>query len=195
MTCIIGYVDKDGNIFMGADRLTTSGNNGNNKKIIRRHSKVFLRGDMLMGCTGFVRLAQLLRFKLKIPKHPKKMDDYEFMCTLFSDSVRDCLKKNGYCTIESNVEKIYDTSAEILIGYKSRFYKLYCDFQVSEMSLEDNYLVCGCGEKYALGSLATNKEKDVRKIIFYALKVAEKFSGGVQRPFDIIRIKSFTPKT
>ena len=111
------------------------------------------------------------------------MNDYEFMCTLFIDRVRRCLRNNGYAKINNNVEEI----GEFLVGYKAVIYHIYSDCQVGMN--EYKYDSCGCGGKYAKGSLATNDSKSPKAIVSKALQVAEKFSGAVRRPFRIIKLK------
>lgn len=179
MTCIIGFVDKQKNVYIGGD---SAGVDNNYNLNIRKDSKVFRNGGMIIGYTSSFRMGQLLRFKLEIPNQPKSMPDYEYMCTLFIDSVRKCLKDNGYTTVDNNVEEI----GTFLIGYRKHLYIIYSNLQVG--IVKDNYNACGCGSPYALGSLATNIDSHPRLIILKALQVAEKFSGGVRRPFKIIKL-------
>jgi len=179
MTCIVGFVDKQNNVYIGGD---SAGVGGGYSIRDREDPKVFRNGNMIMGYTSSFRMGQLLRFKLKIPNQPKKMLDYEYMCTLFIDAVRKCLKDNGYSIIDKNNEKI----GVFLVGYKGKLYDIEEDLQVGVN--RDQYNACGCGETYALGSLATNKEIDPIKVITRALEIAEKFSAGVRRPFKIITL-------
>ena len=179
MTCIVGFVDKNKNIYLGGD----SAGVGDLDITIRKDPKVFTVGKMVMGYTSSFRMGQLLRFKLKLSRPPKQMDDYEYMCTLFIDAVRKCLKDNGYAEIKNNEETI----GTFIVGYRGALYKIENDLQV-EMS-QENYNDCGCGRSYALGSLATDKNSNPEQIVLKALEVAEKFSGGVRRPFRIVTLK------
>lgn len=176
MTCIVGFVDRYKNIYLGGDSAGVSGLN----ITIRKDPKVFKIGKVVMGYTSSFRMGQLLRFKLKIPKQPRQMDDYKYMCTLFIDAVRKCLKDNGYAKVSNNEETI----GEFIVGYKGCLYDINDDLQVG-MS-EENYDVCGCGSSYALGSLATNQDLSPKSRVLKALQVAEKFSGGVRKPFRVI---------
>jgi len=179
MTCIVGFIDEQKNIYLGGDSAGVSGLD----VTIRKDPKVFKIGKMVIGYTSSFRMGQLLRFKLKIPKQSKQMDDYEYMCSLFIDAVRKCLKDNGYAEVKNNEEKI----GEFIVGYKGNLYKISGDLQVG-MS-EENYNVCGCGSSYALGSLATDPYSLSPKYrILKALEVAEKFSGGVRHPFRIVTL-------
>jgi len=181
MTCIVGFVDKNGRVFMGGD---SAGVGGLDIRI-RSDVKVFRNGEMLIGYTSSFRMGQLLRFKLKIPEQGKHISDYEYMCTLFIDAVRKCLNENGYSKIMNNEE----TVGTFLVGYKNKIYRIATDLQVG--STFDNYDSCGCGESYALGSIFAQKE--LHKIsgetkVKNALKCAENFSAGVRSPFTILSI-------
>ncbi|KKM81126.1 hypothetical protein LCGC14_1332960 [marine sediment metagenome] len=179
MTCIVGFIDKRNNVYIGGD---SAGVDSNYSITDREDSKVFRNGQMIMGYTSSFRMGQILRFKLKIPKHPKDISDYEYMCTLFIDAVRECLKSNGYSTINNNEELI----GVFIVGYKTKLYNIHQSLQVGIS--RDKYIACGCGREYALGSLATNQIQDPIKLITKALIIAEKFSAGVRRPFNIIKL-------
>jgi len=179
MTCIVGFVDKNKNIYLGGDSAGVSGLD----ITIRKDPKVFTVGKMVMGYTSSFRMGQLLRFKLRIPKQPKQMNDYKYMCTTFIDAVRKCLKDNGYTKVSNNEETI----GEFIVGYKGCLYDINDDLQVGVS--EENYDVCGCGSSYALGSLATNQSSNPEQIVLKALQIAEKFSGGVRRPFRVVILK------
>lgn len=179
MTCIVGFIDAQKNTYLGGDSAGVSGLD----ITIRKDPKVFKKDKMIIGYTSSFRMGQLLRFKLKIPKQPLKIDNYEYMCSLFIDTVRKCLKDNGYAGIKNNEETI----GEFIVGYKGNLYKISGDLQVGIS--EENYSVCGCGSYYALGSLATNRDPDPQQKVLKALQVAEKFSGGVRRPFRIVTSK------
>lgn len=180
MTCIVGFTDKKGNIFMGGD----SAGVGGYAIRIRSDVKVFQKENMLIGYTSSFRLGQLLRFKLGIPKHEEGVSDYEYMCTSFIDAVRTCLKDNGYTVIKNNSEEI----GTFLVGYNGKIYKIEDDLQV-QMTY-DNYDACGCGESYAIGAVySLNKNLPGKIIVKKSLECAENFSAGVRRPFIILKLE------
>lgn len=181
MTCIIGFVKK-GTVYMGAD---SAGASGWNIKI-RKDPKIFKKGKFIIGYTTSFRMGQLIRFKMKIPRQPKGIAEYEYMCTLFVDSLRDCFKKGGYVKIENNVEK----GGDFLVGYKGKLYHVSEDFQVGEVAYPFNAV--GCGSEYALGALISIHSLTAagpELIIKNALKAAEEFSNGVRGPFVIEKLK------
>lgn len=178
MTCIVA-VKNNGRIVMGGDSAGVS----HLDVTIRKDPKVFLNGKFLIGYAGSFRMGQLLRFKFVPPAIPNRQELFEYMCTSFVDSVRRVLKKGGFSEIDSNVER----GGTFLIGIRGRLFCIMSDYQVEE-SAED-YNVLGCGDSYALGSLATqHSEMDPEKRVSQALQVAEKFSGGVRGPFVILNV-------
>lgn len=181
MTCIVGYIDKaNRKIGIGGD----SAGVGGLAVRSRKDTKVFKNGPMIIGYTSSFRMGQLLRFKLEIPVDTYK-DTYAYMCTDFIDSVRKCLKDNGYTKVENNTERI----GCFIVAYKGRLFNIDDDLQVAENNYP--YDATGCGENYALGSIRTldNYAPVIFPIDFIlktSLEVATEFSGGVRPPYNII---------
>jgi ATP-dependent protease HslVU (ClpYQ) peptidase subunit len=179
MTCIIGLVDGNGDIYMGADSAGVSGFDIRERK----DSKIFIKGNMIFGFTSSFRMGQIIQYKLNIPEQSQKLSDYEYMCTAFIDAVIRSLKECGYATINNN-----EVSGGIfLVGYKGNLYKVESDFQVGQ--LQQQFDSCGCGEYYALGALyiLMGLQPDSPKDnINTALTVASTYSSGVSMPFNII---------
>ncbi len=177
MTAIVGF-SKDGTVYIAGDSAGVAGLD----VTVRSDTKVFKNGNMIFGYTTSFRMGQLLRYKLKIPKQ-KGDDDYKYMVTDFIDSIRQCFEENGFSKIESNKEK----GGSFLVGYKGKLYTISDDFQVGISEIK--FDAVGCGESYCLGSMySTQNETDIEKRLIMALESAEKFSGGVRRPFNIISI-------
>lgn len=176
MTCIVGIIDKK-EIVMGADSAGVAGL----KITTRKDPKVFKNGNFLIGCTSSFRMINLLRFSLNPPEQLSSQDDYEYMCTSFIDSVRDCFKRGGYTYVNNNQEN----GGTFLVGYNRRIYCIESDFQVAE-SLND-YTSIGCGEEFAIGSLATTQGQPMssEERVKIALKISSENSGGVAPPFII----------
>lgn len=179
MTCIVGFVDKvNKRVVMGADSLGSDGLD----ITVRKDKKIFRVGDFVIGCTSSFRMIQILNFSFKPPKVTK--DIFEYMCTDFINEVRECFKVNGFGqTYDDGDEK----GGTFLVGYKDRIFRIENDFQVSE-SIE-SFDSCGCGMYYALGSMFSNPSKNTVDVVIKALEAAENFSGGVSRPFNIIKTK------
>ena len=182
MTCVIGMI-KDNKMYMAADSAGTD----ETDLIVRKDVKVFVRDKMLIGFTDSFRMGQLLQYKLKIPKQPVKMNDHEYMVTLFIDAVRKCLKTGGFAKKDNEEE----SAGSFLVGYKNMIYEVESDYQVGISSRP--YASCGCGSSYALGAMeALNNagfdyhEMQPVDMIRAALTTAESYSAGVRGPFKIL---------
>ena len=183
MTCIVGMIDKNKNIFMGAD---SAGSNGYDIRT-RMDKKVFINGDMIFGFTSSFRMGQLLRYSLKIPKHPSQKDDYSYLCTDFINAVIKCLEKNKYAHLKDNVIQ----GGKFIVGYKENLYTIEGNFQIGQINID--YTSCGSGEDYATGALYTiadNKQIPTETKIKRALEAAQEFSAGVRGQFEIIKLES-----
>ena len=176
MTCIVGYIDKKNKkVIIGGDSLSSS----DDDIMIRKDVKVFKNNGFVIGCTTSFRMIQLLRFSFKPPEINKK-DIYEYMCTDFINSVRECFNNGGYLQKYTDGD---EKGGTFIVGYKDRLFTIESDFQVGENIVPFSSVGCGC--KYALGSLfSTNKlELPAKEKILLALKSASFFSGAVSEPF------------
>lgn len=177
MTCIVGFIDKNNELWMGADSLGSS----DSMHTKRKDTKLFRNGRFLIGYTSSFRMGQLLRFKWIPPEHFLDMPDYTYMCTDVIDSIRDCLKENGYLELENNVETI----GTFLIGYNNKLYQINGNLQVAENV--DNFNACGSGTYFAMGALNILNDLDLtgEEICLRALSTAEKFNPYVGKPFVV----------
>lgn len=182
MTCIVGLIDKKNkSVYIGADSAGVAGLD----ITIRKDQKVFKVGDFVIGCTSSFRMIQLLRFSLKLPDVCNK-DIYEYMCTDFINSVRECFKNGGFMQSYKDGD---EKGGCFLVGYKGRLFKVSDDYQVGESFIEFDSI--GCGESYALGALYSMKNNDlsVEDKVRKSLEIAEYFSAGVKKPFVILKTK------
>lgn len=166
MTCIAALV-HNGRVYMGGDSAAVDGSD----LVLYSSPKVFRNGDFVMGYTTSFRMGNLLQHALVPPRHHPNDDVHKYMVTEFVDAVRACLETGGY-TVGGN----------FLVGFQGRLFSILADYQVGEGL--DGFMACGCGEKYALGSLGTSKGHP-RKRVLTALAQAERFSGGVRAPFHV----------
>ena len=175
MTCIIGMVGQKGKVYVGGDSFAGASWD----KSIRLDEKVFKKKGMVFGFTASYRMGQLLRYSLKIPKHPKGMDTYKYMVTKFIDSVRKCFEDGGF-----------EEDATFIVGYAGKIFTIYSDFQVAE----DSALISavGCGGDIARGAMDSIMRyvdyTDPFEIIEMALDTVTRFSAGVSAPFHVIGI-------
>ncbi len=170
MTCIVG-LEHGGLVYIGADSLGV--NSSTLEKTVRDDVKVFTNGPFIMGCTTSFRMIQLLQYKFTPPTHPAGVDDMRFMVTDFIDAVKKCFADGGY------------TNGNFLVGYNGKLYNIEGDFQVGKPSL--GYDACGCGSRFALGSMFSNSKLKPLERIKQALAAAAEFSAGVAPPYLVMK--------
>jgi ATP-dependent protease HslVU (ClpYQ) peptidase subunit len=173
LTCIAGLV-HDGAVYLAGDSAGCSGWN----LIVRTDPKVFANGSYVMGFTTSFRMGQLLRYAFT-PPEPDTADLHRFMCTAFTDALRQCLKDGGW----AQKDKEQEEGGTFLVGTHGHLFIVNNDYQVAEPA--DSYAAVGCGGRYALGALhATEGSKMApQRRLDAALAAAERFSSGVRGPF------------
>lgn len=177
MTCIVGFIDKEG-VYIGGDSAAVSQEDLTYN--IRSDEKVFTKGEFIFGYSTSFRMGQLLRYKLKIPAHPKGMDVTQYMVTLFIDAVKRCFEDNSYH------EMMTEEGGCFMIGYKGKLYVILSDYQVAQP--KENFAALGCGENFAIGAMYASTEKEPQKKIEIALNAAVAFSMGVKPPFNYVKL-------
>lgn len=179
MTCIVGCVDKKTKkVIIGGDSAGIEGLD----ITIRKDEKVFKVDNFIFGCTTSFRMIQLLRFSFK-PPEIKQKDIYEYMCTDFINTVRECFREGGYLQRYSEGD---DKGGIFLVAYKNRLFRVDADFQVAENL--NGLDAIGCGANYAIGALHILSKQDIsiNEKILKSLETATYYSAGVSKPFIII---------
>lgn len=180
MTCIVA-IEHDGKVFMGGDSGVFAG-----YEIVELGKKVFMLGNMIVGCTGHSRFSQIIEYNLSLPEKVEGEDDMRYLVARFVPAVRECLKQHGYTRVENNIESTDDL---MLIGCNGRIYEIYSDFSVIKPPF--GFAAIGCGADYALGNLGgidiKHLDQDaVTSVIEIALEISAKFSAGVEPPFYVL---------
>jgi 20S proteasome alpha/beta subunit len=177
MTCIIGMIAEDG-IYMGGDRCISN----SSQQVTIAVPKVFIKDDYIFGICGDPRMLQLLKHKFVPPKNYESIDPYEFMCTEFIDSLRQCFVENSY-------EELINSKAiggdPFIVGFEGMLFTIWCSYQVD--CVVDNYVATGSGGLVAMGSLYTSNDEPEERIK-KALSASEYYCPGVRAPFDIIKL-------
>lgn len=177
MTCIVGIV-KNEKVYLAADSAGVSGLNLR----IRVDSKIFKKGEFIIGCTSSFRMIQLLRFSFT-PPEIKDKDIFEYMCTDFINQVRECFKEGGFIQKYSEGD---EKGGNFLVGIRGRLFQVESDFQVGETA--NGFNAIGCGANYALGSLHSTRDYTSPWIrLNKSLLAANEFSAGVSAPFWAIK--------
>lgn len=177
MTAIAAITDGT-DVWIGADSAGVSGQS----LTIRADEKVFTSGPYVFGFTTSFRMGQLLRYRLEPPEPPAEGDLLRFMCTDFTDAVRECLKAGGWALKDKDREE----GGNFLVGVAGRLFEMWPDYQVSERAA--SFTATGCGEDLALGALhaTEGRVKGAADRLLIALAAAERFSAGVAEPFHIV---------
>jgi len=184
MTCIIGYLDRKTNdIFMGSDSA------GVDAYFMQKRldEKVFIKDGMIFGFCGSFRMGQILRYSFKIPEKEKSMDDYEYLCGIFIDSLIECFKDKGFAVINNNE---VTTEGSFLVGFNGSLYQIGNDFQVAKHMYDFDSV--GSAGTIALGALSILEKLDIEPEIkvFTALYSTLNFSCQVSAPFNVLKLSS-----
>lgn len=127
-----------------------------------------------------------------LPTYNSEDDPFEYLVKTFVPSIIQSFKDQGYLRTYDKESNGQQKGGEFIIAFNGRLFTIHDDFQVEEVI--DNFTAIGCGAKYALGALeAINDDpmwpQDLDRIT-RSLEIAEKFSAGVSRPFNIIKINN-----
>ena len=192
MTCIVGYIGDNGTIYMGADSAAT----GDCDLYIIKDSKVFIKGDMIIGVSGSVRTAKLVKYNFIIPKDIRD-DVNEYFALDFIPELRVVLEDGGALKGEDGMES---SDSWLLIGYKGRLFTIDSDFQVIETV--KRYRAVGCGSDLALGCIygledLMNAEMIVElspeSKIEMSLRASQAYNCHVKGPFCTLELGLVTP--
>ena len=177
MTCIAGLV-HDGAVWLGGDSAGCSSWD----LTVRADPKVFVSGSYVMGFTTSFRMGQLLRYAFTPPEPDYVHDLHRFMCTAFTDSLRQCLKDGGW----AEKDKDREAGGVFLVGTHGRLFSVEADYQVAEAA--DPFMAVGCGADAALGALHATAGRGMKpdKRLEAALAAAERFSNGVRGPYVFV---------
>lgn len=184
MTCIVG-IEYDRGIVIGGDSASTSAGFQH-----LTNGKVFRLDDMVIGCCGGPRTAQIIRYRLRLPT----LDIHDvdrFMACEFADAAREALKESGAGKVNSGLDEMESSSA-MLVAVAGRLYTLHSDFQWSRKMA--GYAAIGSGRELATGSLHTTGalgQFSPYRRVELALEAACEHSGSCAPPLTIIE---HTPK-
>jgi hypothetical protein len=179
MTCICGYIDPVGNIFMGGDAIGVIGSN----YMIVKDPKVFVRRNMIFGfCTSF-RMGDILKYDFEIPDHPKGMSTLNYLTSVFLVKLLNRYEERKFLTISDNVA----IGGIFLLGYDKRLFRIESDLCI----IEDikNYDAAGCGQDFAKASMFLLEKSNLSPIekIEESLRVASEFSF-VRPPYKVLAL-------
>ncbi len=181
MTCIVGLI-HDGKTYIGGDAAGSSSQSG--AMTIRSQSKVFYKGEFILGFTSSFRMGDLLEWTMPAPQEKNGLGDLRgHLITTWIPEIRNWFKHHGYLHTDKGVE----SGGTFLIGYKGKLCVIYDDFQVGESV--DGYLSVGSGGSIALGVLFATKQSKMNpnNRVILALKAAAYHNACVREPFTVIQ--------
>jgi ATP-dependent protease HslVU (ClpYQ) peptidase subunit len=146
MTCIAALVDEKGVGHIACDSFSTYGH-------LYKNSKIFKKGNMLIGYTSSYRMGQLLEHSLNIPERKDDQSIENYMYVDFINAVRELLKNNGQMLVDRNIETI----GFFLIVTEGLIFKMQDDLSLLEAA--DGFDACGSGEAYARAALHLLKKQ------------------------------------
>ena len=179
MTVIVG-IEHRGRVWIGGDSAGTDESGSQHNMLEPR--KVFRVGDVLMGCAGSLRMAQVLAHGLKLPARDAPKSDESYLAIDFIAAVRELLQTAGcLCRQESGQDHLDGT---LLIAYRGKLYTVDSDCNVNRN--RKHFDAVGCGGRYARGALAVMTEPDPAKRVLAALRATCSLNSDCRPPFVVL---------
>jgi len=193
MTCIVGLIDKD-RVWMGVDTCGVAGWHATEREDMKMFTPQGIKNSLMSYTTSF-RMGQILMYEdhlfdeLAILKDDI---DHKYMVTKFIPKVQTAFAGGGFGNING---KEGSEGGAFLVAYKDKLFTVHSDYQVGINSA--GYAADGCGQPYALGSLATTAELTMspKDRILAALRAASLLSAGVSGPFHVANTKTCKVET
>lgn len=177
MTCIIGKVDSNGDVWIGGDSAAAS--SINTYPILE--PKVFIRNGFILGCTTSFRMIDILAEYFNPPKKKKSQKLVSFMRTSVAEHLQELFKTKNFA--EKNNE-VY-TGGTFLIGHQGLLFTNQSDYSL--IRDRRGIMACGSGGRDAKASLlTTTKLKRLKKLdipVKDELKLA--LEAGCENPYVI----------
>lgn len=181
MTCIVGVIDEDnGEIIIGGDSAISS----DDTVTLTADSKVWVHNKFVFGYSGSLRVGQSIKYHLVLPRI--NCDPTKYIAEELIEAIRKCLRKhNAVRTIDGEDEHC----GGFIVGFDGKLFEICSDYGFVEAV--DGYLAIGSGADKALGSLFTTDKYNItaEDRVILALEAAERYTNGVKRPFNVVRVK------
>lgn len=175
MTCIVAVADKDG-CTIGGDVCATD--TEDYSYTVSGNTKVFNKGEIIIGCCNSFRIINILRYVFQ----PPKVKDFIFEY-LVADFVPEIQKVLTAQKLDISSETL---GLHILVGIRGEIYEIQPDFSVLIMPSWGSAI--GSGALAARGSLHTTWKTDLSgsQRVLKALESAEANVSNVRGPFDLV---------
>lgn len=183
MTCVIGLVDNEQGVIMGADSAGSDGHRISTYKAPKVWRHECRAGVFLFGVAGSYLPMQVIRHNFDPPRVVEGQDLDEYMVSEFVPALRESLRQAG-CDGKDGAEASMGIG-NVLVGFRGRLFEIQSNFTVLESS--KGFMAIGSGTDYAMGCLYGNEASSLDGVerIRQALVCAESFVTTVRGPFTV----------
>ena len=183
MTCIVGLVDRNDRVHIGADSASVD----RGHVIVHGKSpKVFIgKRGILYGVSTSFRMLQLLEHEFDPGEIPEDGESLlHWMVTVYCRELRRCFYDAGFSSKTDNIE----SAGRFLCSLRGRLFMIDSDFHVNENKYPYNAI--GSGYEFSLGSLRALYDLELKPIdiVFKTLEIAAYHCATVDSPFDIVSV-------
>ena len=184
MTCIIGLKDKDGRVWMAADRL---GIRGQDTTMVGRFPKIVDKTPapdqhLLIGFAGNTTMRSILDYRWDCPEDAG-IDSIQYITASLAPSL---VEMSRTCGLSHEKDGQILMPGNFLVAYQGFLVEICNDGSV--VFIDGDYFAVGMGMYVALGALHALHQGahglSEIGVLIAALRASEKFEAGVGAPFD-----------
>lgn len=177
MTVIAAIISGD-RVLMGADSFIQEGN----RLLCDTQSKLWRLGDMVMGGSGRLLVADAIQYGFRLPPVPEGQSEDAYMRLTLPDTLRGYLQERGLMYTPEG-ENLETCEASLLIGWRGRIWEV--DGNLSVCETVEPYNAIGSGGDIARTALHCLPGSP-RERLAGALEAAAQFSVTVSAPFTYL---------
>lgn len=166
---VVAAVVQNGVVYLGADTLLSDSEG----LMPALDGKIWRSRDMLLGWTGTLRAAQVVRYAFTPPDAPAEVDPMRHLVGTFVPALRKAHQDAG--TLDGA-----KTGVNLLLGWRGRLFVISDHFCVNE---HEKFVAIGSGGPVAQAVLSVTWGQDPEARLAQALHAAQEYSAGVRAPF------------
>ena len=150
--------------------------------IVSKDPKVFIRGQLLVGCVGGLRQIQVVREVWEPPKAPRSAEHLpRYMVTGVAETLRIALRASGASKAEHQQDSM---EVKLLIGVRGRLFMANEDLAVVEVSGESEAI--GRCQELARGALLASAG-EIRQRLAATMSICAEHGRAVRKPFVYVK--------
>ena len=181
MSVVVGLTDGS-NVWLGGDH----GSFEDEERTVRRDSKVFKKGSMLIGGVGSLLFPQLIAHRMRTPAHRSGVSTMRYLVHIWVPAMRAMLIANK--AIKDDDPDSALTGSSLLLGYRGSLFSVDVDMNVGELHLP--FAAIGAGSTPAVAAFAQQvklgDQRPAQERVLDALAVSEAFCAKVSSPFTVV---------